>query len=57
MNFFSRSHLKDLRGYQLLFSTHAEGNAMATVSVFGGTGFLGRRLVRRLASEGTTVRV
>ena len=30
---------------------------MTTVSVFGGTGFLGRRLVRRLASEGTTVRV
>ncbi len=31
--------------------------AMTTVSVFGGTGFLGRRLVQRLASEGTTVRV
>lgn len=30
---------------------------MTTVSVFGGTGFLGRCLVRRLASEGTTVRV
>jgi uncharacterized protein YbjT (DUF2867 family) len=30
---------------------------MTTVSVFGGTGFLGRRLVRRLASEGATVRV
>ncbi len=30
---------------------------MTTVSVFGGTGFLGRRLVQRLASEGTTVRV
>ena len=30
---------------------------MTTVSVFGGTGFLGQRLVRRLASEGTTVRV
>ena len=30
---------------------------MTTVSVFGGTGFLGRRLVRRLASEGTAVRV
>jgi NADH dehydrogenase len=30
---------------------------MTTVSVFGGTGFLGRRLVRRLAAEGTTVRV
>src|ERR1700687_1445723 len=36
---------------------HAEGNAMTTVSVFGGTGFLGRRLVQRLAAEGTTVRV
>ena len=30
---------------------------MTTVSVFGGTGFLGRRLVRRLATEGATVRV
>ena len=30
---------------------------MTTVSVFGGTGFLGQRLVRRLAGEGTTVRV
>jgi uncharacterized protein YbjT (DUF2867 family) len=30
---------------------------MSTVSVFGGTGFLGQRLVRRLASEGTAVRV
>lgn len=30
---------------------------MTTVCVFGGTGFLGRRLVRRLASEGATVRV
>jgi uncharacterized protein YbjT (DUF2867 family) len=30
---------------------------MTTVSVFGGTGFLGWRLVQRLASEGTTVRV
>ena len=30
---------------------------MATVSVFGGTGFLGRCLVRRLAHEGTSVRV
>ncbi|HTS53653.1 MAG TPA: complex I NDUFA9 subunit family protein [Burkholderiales bacterium] len=27
------------------------------MSVFGGTGFLGRRLVRRLAAEGATVRV
>ena len=30
---------------------------MTTVSVFGGTGFLGRRLVRRLATEGMAVRV
>ena len=30
---------------------------MTTVSVFGGTGFLGQRLVQRLAAEGTTVRV
>ncbi len=30
---------------------------MTTVSVFGGTGFLGQRLVRRLASEGTAARV
>ena len=30
---------------------------MSTVSVFGGTGFLGRRLVGRLAAEGATVRV
>ena len=30
---------------------------MTTVSVFGGTGFLGQRLVRRLASEGGAVRV
>ncbi len=30
---------------------------MSTVSVFGGTGFLGRRLVQRLVAEGTTVRV
>ena len=30
---------------------------MTTVSVFGGTGFLGRCLVRRLAAEGTAVRV
>ena len=29
---------------------------MTTVSVFGGTGFLGRRLVQRLAAGGTTVR-
>ena len=30
---------------------------MTTVSVFGGTGFLGQRLVRRLAAEGAAVRV
>jgi len=30
---------------------------MTTVSVFGGTGFLGRRLVRRLAGEGATLRI
>ncbi len=30
---------------------------MATVVVFGGAGFLGRRLVYRLATEGMTVRV
>ncbi len=30
---------------------------MTTVSVLGGTGFLGRRIVRRLADEGAAVRV
>ena len=30
---------------------------MTTVTVFGGTGFFGRRLVQRLAAEGATVRV
>jgi NADH dehydrogenase len=30
---------------------------MTTVTVFGGTGFLGRRLVRRLAAEGATLRI
>jgi uncharacterized protein YbjT (DUF2867 family) len=30
---------------------------MTTVTVFGGTGFLGRRVVQRLLSEGATVRV
>jgi uncharacterized protein YbjT (DUF2867 family) len=30
---------------------------MTTVTVFGGTGFLGKRLVRRLAAEGATVRI
>ncbi len=34
-----------------------EANAMTTVGVFGGTGFLGRRIVQRLVDEGTTVRV
>jgi len=30
---------------------------MTTVCVFGGTGFLGRRLVRRLAAEGAALRI
>ena len=30
---------------------------MNIVTVFGGTGFLGRRIVKRLAADGTTVRV
>ena len=30
---------------------------MTTVSVFGGTGFLGRQIVRRLAAEGATLRI
>ena len=30
---------------------------MTTVVVFGGAGFLGQRLVHRLAIEGMTVRV
>jgi uncharacterized protein YbjT (DUF2867 family) len=30
---------------------------MTTVTVFGGTGFLGRRLVRRLNAEGATLRI
>jgi NADH dehydrogenase len=30
---------------------------MTTVTVFGGTGFLGRRLVQRLVADGVTVRV
>jgi len=30
---------------------------MTTISVFGGTGFFGRRLVQRLVAEGATVRV
>jgi uncharacterized protein YbjT (DUF2867 family) len=30
---------------------------VTTVSVFGGSGFLGRRLVRWLAAEGATLRI
>jgi len=30
---------------------------VTTISVFGGTGFLGRRIVKRLAAEGASVRV
>jgi len=30
---------------------------MSTLCVFGGTGFLGRRLVQRLAAEGATLRI
>jgi uncharacterized protein YbjT (DUF2867 family) len=30
---------------------------MATITIFGGTGFLGLRLVQRLATKGVTVRV
>jgi len=30
---------------------------MTTICVFGGTGFLGRGLVRRLAAEGATLRI
>jgi len=30
---------------------------MTTVSVFGGTGFLGRQVVRRLVANGAAVRV
>jgi hypothetical protein len=36
---------------------NATGNAMTTITVFGGTGFLGRRLALRLAAEGANVRV
>ena len=36
---------------------NATGNAMTTITVFGGTGFLGRRLVQRLAAEGASLRV
>src|SRR6266511_119294 len=32
-------------------------SAVTTVCVFGGTGFLGRRVVQRLAEEGMTVHV
>ena len=31
--------------------------ASKRVTVFGGSGFLGRRIVKRLAAEGTHVRV
>jgi NADH dehydrogenase len=41
----------------MLSGMPAGGNVVTTVSVFGGTGFLGRRLVKRLAAEGATVRV
>jgi uncharacterized protein YbjT (DUF2867 family) len=30
---------------------------MTTVTVFGGSGFLGRRIVRRIAAEGATLRI
>ena len=30
---------------------------MTTITEFGGTGFLGRRLVQRLATEGASVRI
>jgi len=36
---------------------NATGNAMTTITVFGGTGFLGRRLVLRLAADAVSVRV
>jgi NADH dehydrogenase len=36
---------------------HAKRSFVITVSVFGGTGFLGRRVVKRLAAEGANVRV
>jgi len=36
---------------------NATGNAMTTITVFGGTGFLGRRLVQRLAADAVSVRV
>jgi uncharacterized protein YbjT (DUF2867 family) len=39
------------------FPSICDLNAMSTVSVFGGTGFLGRRVVQRLTAEGISVRV
>jgi len=36
---------------------YAGREAMFTVTVFGGSGFLGRRLVRRLVAEGAAARV
>ena len=39
-------------GDQRALTQNATGNAMTTITVFGGTGFLGRRLVQRLATEG-----
>ena len=44
-------------GFELEAYPTRRASAMTTVSVFGGTGFLGQRLVRRLTSEGTAVRV
>ncbi len=35
----------------------AETSKLSCVTVFGGTGFLGGQLVKRLAAEGITVRV
>ncbi|MGH8721672.1 MAG: SDR family NAD(P)-dependent oxidoreductase, partial [Burkholderiales bacterium] len=49
--------LAEAVGYCRRLPSRAEGSAMTTVCVFGGTGFLGRRVARRLASEGATLRV
>lgn len=46
----------DQSGNLLSVATNA-GWKMSVVVVFGGTGFLGRRFVHRLAAEGTPVRV
>src|SRR5438552_2990043 len=43
--------------YRSTLSGNRERMLLTTVSVFGGTGFLGRRLVRRLAAAGAAVRV